>query len=107
MDALIDGSVSVSAGMVRARVNLVDVASERSMWSESYEREVGDVAVQNQIAEELARRLHPRLTPSEEGGVSGLRVLPAAYEAYLKGHFFWNQRTEGSLAKSLDYFSVQ
>jgi tetratricopeptide (TPR) repeat protein len=53
----------------------------------------------------LARRLHPRLTPLEKGGASGARVLPAAYEAYLKGRFFWNQRTEGSLAKSLDYFN--
>jgi len=106
VDALIDGSVSVSGGRVRVRVNLVDVATGRSTWAETYEREMGDMlAAQDQIAEELARRLHPRLTPSGEGGITGLRVLPTAYEAYLKGRFFWNQRTEGSLAKSLDYFN--
>ena len=105
VDTLIDGSVSVSAGRVRVRVSLVDVVTGRSIWAETYERETSDmVAVQGQIAEELARRLHPRLTPLQKGDASA-RVLPAAYEAYLKGRFFWNQRTEGSLAKSLDYFN--
>lgn len=35
---------------------------------------------------------------------SRLRIAPEAQEAYLKGRYFWNKRTESGLLKSLEYF---
>jgi tetratricopeptide (TPR) repeat protein len=32
-------------------------------------------------------------------------VNPEAYEAYLKGRYFWNKRTADGLKKAIDYFN--
>jgi Tfp pilus assembly protein PilF len=45
------------------------------------------------------------LTPHEQAVLAnGNRVNPEAYEAYLKGRYFWNKRTGESLKKAIDYF---
>ena len=45
------------------------------------------------------------MTPEEHARLAGKhRVSPEAYEAYLKGRFFWNKTTASGLRKSIEYF---
>src|SRR5215472_6021773 len=106
VDVLLQGSVVVSDQRVRIRAQLVDPFSEQHLWADTYDRELGDVVtLQAQIAEAIARHIRARLTPEGYGRSRPRRTVnPQAYEAYLKGRFFWSNRTTGGLEKAAEYF---
>ena len=106
VDALIEGSVMIAGKSVRIRVQLVDAATDSHLWAENYDGELMEAAnLQVRIAESIARQIRSRLLPEEAGLLAKKKsVSPEAYEAYLKGRFFWNMRTEPDLNRSVDYF---
>ena len=106
VEAVIEGSVVVSDGRVRIRAQLIEASNERHLWADSYDRELGDVlALQQQIAQAVARLIHARLAPEEEVRLANARrVIPEAYESYVKGRHFWNKRTEPDFDKSIEHF---
>lgn len=106
VDVLLQGSVAVSDQRVRIRAQLVDPFSEQHLWADTYDRELGDViTVQAQIADAIARHIRARLTPEEHARSRPRRTVnPQAYEAFLKGRFFWSNRTTGGLEKAVEYF---
>jgi tetratricopeptide (TPR) repeat protein len=62
--------------------------------------------LQNQIARAVAGEIRAKLTPQESVQLSRERpVNPIAYEAYLKGRFRWNKRTESDMKAGIDYFN--
>src|SRR6516225_5852674 len=66
---------------------------------------VDTLALQKQVARCIAAEIRIELTPHERAVLTrGTRVSPAAYEAYLKGRYFWNKRTADGLRKAIDYF---
>jgi serine/threonine protein kinase/tetratricopeptide (TPR) repeat protein len=106
VDAILEGSVLQISGRVRITTQLIDAASDRHLWAESYERDLRDVlALQSDVARAIAREINIKLAPGEEGGLSSARqVDPQAYEAYLKGRYHWNKRTEQGIGKGIEYF---
>ena len=106
VEALLQGSLVVSAQRIRIRVQLIDAQADRHIWTESYERELADVlTLQREIAQAIADKIQAHLVPDSRrvNGVS--RVKPDAFEAYLKGRFFWDKRTEPNLKTAIDYFN--
>jgi TolB-like protein/Tfp pilus assembly protein PilF len=104
VDALVEGSVVLSDSRVRIRVQLVDLSCDRHLWADSYERELGDiVTLQVEIAQAIARQIRARLTTKEKARVAKT-VNPEAYDAYLRGRFFWARRTEEGMEKSFGCF---
>jgi TolB-like protein/DNA-binding winged helix-turn-helix (wHTH) protein/cytochrome c-type biogenesis protein CcmH/NrfG len=106
VDALIEGSVVRSGGVVRITAQLIRVRDDRHLWAESYERNVRDVvALQNEIAGAIARQVRAQLTPSERQGLAGARqVNPDAYQAYLKARYFFSQRRgQAGGSKGVEY----
>jgi TolB-like protein/tetratricopeptide (TPR) repeat protein len=105
VETVLEGSVCIADGRIRVRVQLVDVATDRSIWAETYDREIGGMLdVQDQIAQDVARRLQEELASPDASISIRRRMCPAAHEAYLKGRYFWNQRTHAALVKSIGYF---
>jgi TolB-like protein/DNA-binding winged helix-turn-helix (wHTH) protein/Tfp pilus assembly protein PilF len=84
---LVEGSALLVADRVRITVRLVDGASDRQIWAESYEGDLTDVlALQSRVARAIAREVRARLTADEETRVAATRMVsPPAYTAYLKG----------------------
>jgi TolB-like protein/Tfp pilus assembly protein PilF len=106
IEAVIQGSLVVSAQRIRIRVQLVDADTDRHLWTEAYERDVADViTLQQEIAQAIAQKFQVHLAPDELDAERASRVRPDAYEAYLKGRFFWNKRTEPDLNSAMDYFN--
>ena len=106
IEAVIQGSMVVSAQRIRIRVQLVDADTDRHLWTEAYERELADViTLQQEIAQAIAQKFQVHLSPDELDVERASRVRPDAYEAYLKGRFFWNKRTEPDLNSAMDYFN--
>lgn len=102
---ILGGSVRRAGPHLRITVQLVDVERDVTLWSERYNRQIGDIfTVQDEIATTIARRLQAAL------GSEGHASLVAsgtdnfeAYEEYLKGRHFWNQRGS-TLARAVPHF---
>jgi len=63
------------------------------------------LVLQKKVAQAIAERIRIELTPEEQAGLRRLKVVdPEAYEAYLKGRYFWNKRTGDGLRRAIDYF---
>jgi TolB-like protein len=107
VDAVIEGSVLRSGTRVRITAQLVQAAEDRHLWAETYERDLRDVlSLQGEVARDITNRIQVKLTPRERDGLSSSRpVRPEAQEAYLRGVYFWNQRTQQGLEKSIEYFN--
>jgi TolB-like protein len=106
VEAIVEGSVTRSENHVRITAQLIDVQTDRHLWARSYERELKDVlALQDELARDIAEEIRVKLTPEERTRLTHARpVNPEAHEAYLRGRFLWNQRTESQLHKAKQYF---
>ena len=106
VDGIVEGSVARSGNRVRITAQLIHAATDQHLWAETYERDVGDVLrLQGEVAQDIAQQLRAKLTSQQQVRVnSAPRVNPDAYETYLRGRYFWNQRTEGGLWKSIELF---
>jgi serine/threonine-protein kinase len=106
VDAVVEGSVVRSGDRVRVSAQLVEAASDRHLWSNTYDRPLGDVLdLHSEVSRAIVEELRAHLTPNERQRLSGARtVQPAAYEAYLRGRHFWNKRSPVGLAKGTAFF---
>jgi tetratricopeptide (TPR) repeat protein len=107
VDAVLEGTVVHSGRKVRITAQLIRARDDRHLWSEAYERDLGDVlALQGEVAQAIAGRIQIKLTPQEHAILARVRpVNPQAYEAYLEGGFFRNKLTEDGLRRSIERFT--
>ncbi len=106
VEAVVEGSVLRSGDRVRITAQLIELPNERHIWAQSYEGDVRDaLTLQNNVARAIAEQIQARLNRQEEAALRSSRAVnPDAYEAYLKGRYFWNKRTGDGLKKAIDYF---
>jgi TolB-like protein/DNA-binding winged helix-turn-helix (wHTH) protein/Tfp pilus assembly protein PilF len=107
VDAVVEGSVVRSGNQVRIDVQLIHAHTDRHLWAKSYQRDLANVlALQNELARTIASEVQIQLTPQEQARLGSAHpVNPEAYEAYLKGRFFWNKRNKEAINKSIEYFN--
>ncbi len=107
VDAVVEGSVQRSENRVRITAQLIRAATDQHLWADSYERDLQDIlGLQNEVAHAITEQVEGRLSQKNEARRESSRpVNPEAYEAYLKGRYFWNKRDRASLEKSLAYFN--
>jgi TolB-like protein/DNA-binding winged helix-turn-helix (wHTH) protein/Tfp pilus assembly protein PilF len=105
-DYLVQGSVRRSSDRVRITIQLIQARDQTDVWTESYDRELKDVlAVQDSVVRSIASEIHIALTEEQEKRLAAPRQInPEAYEAYLKGRYYWNKRTGESMQKAEQYF---
>src|SRR5260221_4857940 len=106
VDAVVEGSVMREGSRIRVHAQLIRGATDEHFWSETYDRELRDVlSLQSDVAQSIARRVEVTITGEEHARLSSARTVdPEAYEAYLKGRFYWNKRTADSMPKAALYF---
>lgn len=106
VDALVEGSVLKAGDRVRVTVQLISTATDQHLWSRSYERELQDVlALQSEIAREIAREIRVKLTPQERTRLAEAKAVdPEAHEAYLRGRWYRDQGSAEDLEKAYEYF---
>ena len=107
VDAIVEGSVVRDGDRVRITAQLIHAASDRHLWSATYDRHLRDVlALQGEVAREIARQVRVTLSPPEQARLARADAVdPAAFEAYLKARYFWNQRTPEGLDHAIGYFN--
>jgi TolB-like protein/DNA-binding winged helix-turn-helix (wHTH) protein/Tfp pilus assembly protein PilF len=108
VQAVVEGSVLRSGERVRITAQLIEVPPDRHIWAHSYEGDLRDtLTLQNTVARTIAEQIQAVLNKQEKAALEKSRVVkPEAYEAYLKGRYFWNKRTGDGLKKAIEYFTV-
>ena len=108
VDAVVEGTVLRSGNRVRITAELVQVATDRHLWAETYESPLGDIlTLQSQVASAIVNEIRINLTPEEQQRLATVRPISAeSYEDYLKGRYYWNKRSEESLNKAIEYFQL-
>ena len=106
VEALVEGTVLRSGERVRITAQLIEVPVERHIWAQSFEGDVRDtLALQNSVARAIAEQIGAAVNQKEQAALQNPKAVnPAAYEAYLKGRYFWNKRTRDGLKKAIEYF---
>jgi TolB-like protein/Flp pilus assembly protein TadD len=107
VQAVVEGSVLRSGERVRITAELIEVPADRYMWAQSYEGDFRDtLALQSKVARDIAEQVRATLDRREQAALRKSKTVnPEAYEAYLKGRYFWNKRTGNGLKKAIEYFS--
>jgi TolB-like protein/DNA-binding winged helix-turn-helix (wHTH) protein/Tfp pilus assembly protein PilF len=103
VDAVVEGTVMRSGDRVRITAQLIDAHSDRHLWADSYERDV--FGLQAEVAQRIAGEVGTNLIAGEQAHPASKQAVdPAAYEAYLKGNFYWNQLSCDGFNKGREYF---
>jgi adenylate cyclase len=115
---VLEGSVRTAGKRVRITAQLIEVASDSHLWSETYDRELEDIfAVQDDIAQSVVKELRAALlggvpdasasaqVKSEvEAAARGRGENAEAYRLYLQGRFFEDRLTRGETSKAVEYY---
>jgi TolB-like protein/DNA-binding winged helix-turn-helix (wHTH) protein/Tfp pilus assembly protein PilF len=107
VDAVVEGTVLRSGSQVRITAQLIEAASDRHIWAQSYVDEVRNTLdLQRKVARAIAGQIRIKVNSREEAALRKVRSIdPEAHEAYLKGRFFWNRRTGEDLKRAVEYFN--
>jgi len=109
VEYVLEGSARREADRVRITAELIHVADQTQLWADRYERELaGILAVQSEVAQEVARALALELLPTEQQSplATARTVNPEAYDAYLQGSYHWKKLTPEGLDTGQRYFEL-
>ncbi len=104
--AVLTGEIKQERDGVMIKWELVDVQNNRQLAFKSYQQTSADIqALQNQIAHDVSERLHLNLTNADQTQLAKSHTQSgAAYEAYLKGRYHWNKRTDEGFKQAAKFF---
>jgi eukaryotic-like serine/threonine-protein kinase len=106
VQAILNGRVAQRGDQLSLSLELVDVKKNSVIWSEQYQRKQSDlVTLQSEIAKDVSTKLKEKLSGVEETKITKAAAAdPEAYQAYLKGRYYWNRRTAENLKKAIEQF---
>ncbi|MEE8371316.1 MAG: hypothetical protein V3R73_04145 [Sphingomonadales bacterium] len=103
---VLEGSVRKSGVRVRITAQLIEAATDKHLWSATYDRELDDIfAIQDEIAAAIVAALVERLNLAPTA-VPKVRAAAnsEAYDAYLLGIHHMEQRGGGPLSIAAEQF---
>jgi len=102
------GSVRRDANAVRVAAQLMQAKDRTPIWARQYDRELkGLLTLQGEIAQEIADEIQSNLGHSRPlASAPPARTAPEyeAYDLYLKGQYFLNERTTAGIVAAIGYF---
>jgi TolB-like protein len=106
VQAIVTGKVVQRASDVSLYVELVDTATDKVIWSETYDRPMTNlVALQLEIARDVSTKLQSKLSGADQQRLAKNYTENAeAYRLYLRGRFHVNRRTVSDFRKAIEYF---
>jgi TolB-like protein/DNA-binding winged helix-turn-helix (wHTH) protein len=103
---VLEGSVRRDRNRLRITAQLIQVKDQSHLWAQEYDRSSqGIIALQDDVAAGITQEIQARWAIETRG--HPVRHQPAnaeAYDAYLRGRYSLNRRTEEGLHNALGYF---
>jgi len=109
VDAVIEGNVVQAGQQLRVDVRLIRARDERRLWTQSFERDRRALGtLMTDLAAGAGQVLAPTASSRHETTLSsGRSMIPAAYDAYLRGmHLLRNERNKEAIDRSIAYFEA-
>ncbi len=106
VDFVLDGRIRIAGDRIRASLQLLDVSTGTSIWADQFDEAFVDaLELEDSISRKVVAALLPRLTSDDRQKLKKRGTDSAeAFEAYLRGRFFWNKFTPEALPKALASF---
>ncbi len=106
VDALVLGRVAQRGDELLISAELVRTRDSGLIWGEQYQRSADDVfEIQKDMAREISSALRLRLTDEQQELLTKQYTQDSlAYEAYLKGRYHWNRRTDDGIRRAIEFF---
>ena len=104
--ALLEGAVIREGDLIRISVKLINGRTDENIWSQDFDRKLQNIlALYSEVAKKIASEIKISLTPQDqERLVTPSLVNAQAYEYYLIGRHYWNQRTIQSYKQAIDNY---
>jgi len=104
--AILSGSIQKDAKKTRIVTELIEVSTNKRLWGDDFEYDNNEISsIQSKVSGEIAAALKADITPDEKSKIEKRPTdNPEAYNLYLRGRYFWNQRAEPSLRRAISYF---
>ena len=106
VSVVLEGSVRKSGNRLRITAQLINVTDGYHLWSERYDRQIEDLFdIQDEVTLAVVDALKLKLLSSEKASLLKQPTEnPEAYQLYLKGRYYWHQRTEEAVKKGIECF---
>jgi serine/threonine protein kinase/tetratricopeptide (TPR) repeat protein len=106
VEVIMTGRVTQRGDGLVVSTELMDARDRTQIWGERYDRKLTDLpSLQGEIARDVSEKLHLRLTSSEQQGLARRGTENTeAYQAYLKGRYYWNRGLAPGYEKSRDFY---
>jgi TolB-like protein/Tfp pilus assembly protein PilF len=106
VSSVLTGEVIQRGDSLVIQADLINTEDGSQLWGDQYNPKQSDIfTVQKDISRQISEKLRLRLSGDDERQVVKSYTEDAdAYYLYLKGRYFWNQRTETGLKKGIEYF---
>ena len=109
VDYVLEGSATKEDNRVRVHAQLIDGRTDEHLWAAEYDRDLTVahvIDIQDDVANQVARALSARILPEEAPRIAARPTdSREAYEAYWRGRYFWNQRSQEGLQRAIDSFN--
>jgi TolB-like protein/Tfp pilus assembly protein PilF len=103
--AVLMGRVTQRGDSLNVQAELIDVGKVAQIWGRQYNGRFSDIIqVQDEITKGVAEKLHLQSIPDQRRLAKRSTENTDAYQAYLKGRYYWNRRTEQTLKRAVEYF---
>lgn len=105
VDAIVEGSYLRQGREIRITAQLLDAQNDQHLWAQTYrESDRSLLAMQDQVTNDIAREVALAVGSSFIGS-KPRSVSEQARNAYLRGRYFWNERTLSGVTKSIEYYT--
>jgi adenylate cyclase len=104
--AVLVGQIKQAGDELTVTAELMDVQGNRSIWGDTYRRKTADIqTVQKEIARNVSEKLRLKLSGADQTQLAKTYTESGeAYEAYLKGRYHWNKRTDEGFKQATNFF---
>ena len=105
-DYLLESSIRTESGRVRITAKLIRARDQVQVWSQLYNRELTSMlGLQQELGAAIAEQIRFRLSPERfEALARRAPRVAAAYDEYLRGLTFANQRTPATTQKAIEHY---
>jgi adenylate cyclase len=110
VDAALEGEITcMGEDSICVQIRLIRVfPEEEQVWVQDYRIEKREILnFYNKLTKQISKEIDIVLTPKEDRLLAKSRTVhPEAYDAYLKGLYYWEKLDEQSIKKALEYFQL-
>ena len=103
--AVLTGELKQAGNQLTIKAELIDVQNNRQLWLREYAGTLDIQSVQKEIAHDVSETLRLNLSGADQTHLAkSYTENGEAYEAYLKGRYYWNKRTEEGFKQAAKFF---